>query len=120
MAACGAASPRPAATDWRDAATDGGCADRERVRPICLRAVQTRCESERGDCEAACEPRLGPGSSEKAPALRGDIEGDNCREGCRVRMSTCRAALEIRCPAVCAEEAGPPLRPDDWPAPAGE
>jgi hypothetical protein len=80
---------------------ENGCEDRVRARPICLRAVETRCASMRSDCEARCEPRLGPGNSEKEPALRGDMEADRCREGCRQQDLGCRHALADRCPRPC-------------------
>jgi hypothetical protein len=88
--------PQPTAT-----AGDGGCEDRARARLVCLGAVDARCDSLRGDCEARCEPRLGPGNSEKEPALRGDMEADRCREGCRETDRGCRRGLADRCPRPC-------------------
>jgi len=86
-------------------APGASCDDRARARPICLGAMQSQCRSQRGDCEAACEPRTAPGSSEKEPALRGDIEADRCREGCRQSATACERTLGARCPETC--DAGP-------------
>jgi hypothetical protein len=82
------------------------CEERARARPICLAAIESQCRSQRGDCEAGCEPRSGPGSSEKEPALRGDIEADRCREGCRQSATACGRTLGARCPSACDADAG--------------
>jgi hypothetical protein len=86
-------------------ATGGSCDDRARARPICLAAVKSQCLSQQNECEAGCQNRSGPGSSEKEPALRGDIEADNCRDGCRQSGTACLRTLVARCPTPC--EAGP-------------
>jgi hypothetical protein len=41
------------------------------------------CARQQATCEAACEPRELPGSTEKEPAMRGDLEAERCREQCR-------------------------------------
>jgi hypothetical protein len=82
-------------------APGSSCDERARARPICLGATESQCRSQRGDCEAGCEPRSGPGSSEKEPALRGDMEADRCREGCRQDATACARALGARCPTAC-------------------
>jgi hypothetical protein len=86
--------------------SEGSCDERARARALCLSAVQGRCGSMRADCEARCEPRLGPGNSEKEPALRSDIEAERCREGCRQDDRGCRHALIVRCPRPCQDDAG--------------
>jgi hypothetical protein len=86
-------------------ATGGSCDDRARARPICLAAVKSQCLSQQNGCETGCQPRTGPGSSEKEPAIRGDIEADNCRDGCRQSGTACLRTLGARCPSPC--EAGP-------------
>lgn len=48
------------------------------------------CERERAQCESGCESRILPGSSEKAPELRGEIEADRCRNSCRTAYDACR------------------------------
>jgi hypothetical protein len=108
--ACGAGSPDAAVVDSQALSLptlgdDAGCADRDRAQPVCLQAVAARCTSQRTDCEAMCESRQQPGSSEKEPALRGDFEADRCNEGCRVGAGACRSALAARCPRRCAGEA---------------
>lgn len=103
---CGGGNAEVAPADALALPADAGCADLARVRPVCLRAAEARCASQQGDCEAQCEPRLGPGSSEKEPALRGDIEADRCRERCRVGLPACRTALAARCPNACEPDAG--------------
>jgi hypothetical protein len=64
LAACGASNAAPAPTTY------AGCARQEAV------------------CEASCEPRELPGSSEKEPAMRGDLEAERCREQCRTAGCT--------------------------------
>ena len=41
------------------------------------------CTQRAAECEASCAPAILPGSSEKEPALRGDIEAERCHERCR-------------------------------------
>jgi hypothetical protein len=41
------------------------------------------CARQQAACEAACQPRELPGSSEKEPFTRSDMEADRCREQCR-------------------------------------
>jgi hypothetical protein len=41
------------------------------------------CARQQAACEASCEPREMPGSSDKMPVERGDIEADRCRAQCR-------------------------------------
>lgn len=105
-ASCGGGNAEVAPPEAVTVAADAGCAELARVRPLCLRASEGRCASQEGDCEAQCQPRLGPGSSEKEPALRSDLEEDRCRERCRVGLPACRAALAARCPNACEPEAG--------------
>jgi hypothetical protein len=100
---CGGGNAEVAPAEALTVAPDAGCADLARVRPICLRAAEARCASQQGDCEAQCEPMLGPGSSEKEPALRADIDADRCRQRCRAGVPACRAALAARCPNACEE-----------------
>jgi hypothetical protein len=102
---CGGGNAEVAPAESLTVAPDAGCADLARVRPMCLRAAEARCASQQGDCEAQCEPRLGPGSSEKEPALRSDIEADRCRQRCRVGVPACRATLAARCPNACEPDA---------------
>jgi hypothetical protein len=87
-------------------AAGGSCEDRARAAPVCLQAAQSRCRSQRGDCEAACEPRQQPGSSEKEPALRGDMEAERCRQGCRQYETACGSTLQARCPTPCGTSGG--------------
>jgi hypothetical protein len=105
---CGGGNAEVASPEAFTVPPDAGCADLARVRPICLRASEARCASQQGDCEAQCEPRLGPGSSEKEPALRSDIEADRCRQRCRVGVPACVSALSARCPNACEPDAGAP------------
>ena len=121
LGACGGGAPAPAApapavadgapsaeaTPLTDLplATGGTCEDRARARPLCLAAAEGQCRSQRSDCEAGCQPRLGPGSSEKEPALRGDIEEEHCREGCRTGETACRQSIVARCPTACGTPA---------------
>jgi hypothetical protein len=105
-AACGGGNVESVPPEALNVPPDAGCADLARVRPLCLRAAEGRCSSQEGDCEAQCQPRLGPGSSEKEPALRSDLEEDRCRERCRVGLPACRTALAARCPNACEPEAG--------------
>ena len=100
-AACGGGNAEVAPSESLTIPPDAGCPDLARARPICLRAAEARCASQQGDCEAMCEPRLGPGSTEKDPALRLDIEAERCRQRCRVGVPACRAALTARCPNAC-------------------
>jgi hypothetical protein len=46
----------------------------------------TDCSTQEAQCEAACASSSTslPGSSDKEPALRGDIEGERCRARCKV------------------------------------
>jgi len=63
------------------------------------------CERERAQCESGCESRILPGSSEKAPELRGEMEADRCRDSCRTSYDACRrsGALPFAHPgAACA------------------
>ena len=105
-AACGGGNVEPVPPEALNVPADAGCADLARVRPLCLRAAEGRCASQERDCESQCQPLLGPGSSEKEPALRSDMEEDRCRERCRVGLPACRAALASRCPNACEPEAG--------------
>ena len=41
------------------------------------------CASQEAACESSCEPREMPGSSEKEPFARGNLEAERCRERCR-------------------------------------
>ena len=84
-------------------APDAGCADRARARPLCLQAVEARCASLQAGCEAQCETRLAPGSTEKEPGLRTDLAADRCRERCRQASRGCRGAMAAACPATCGE-----------------
>jgi hypothetical protein len=102
---CGGGNAEVASPEALAVAPDAGCAELTRVRPLCLRAAEARCASQQGDCEAQCEPRLGPGSSEKEPALRSDIEADRCRQRCRVGVPACTQALAARCPNACEPDA---------------
>jgi hypothetical protein len=104
-ASCGGGNAEVAPVESVTVPADAGCADLARVRPLCLRAAEARCASQQQDCEAQCEPRLGPGNSEKEPALRGDIEADRCRERCRVGTPACRTAVAARCPNACEPDA---------------
>lgn len=104
-AACGGGTAEAVSPEALNVPPDAGCAGLARVRPLCLRAAEGRCASQEGDCEAQCQPRLGPGSSEKEPALRSDIEEDRCRERCRVGLPACRTALAARCPNACEPDA---------------
>ncbi len=47
------------------------------------------CEEQRANCEAACESRILPGSSEKAPEVRGEMEADRCRASCITPYDSC-------------------------------
>lgn len=105
-AACGGGNAEVPPAEALTLPADAGCADLARVRPLCLRAADARCASQQQDCEAQCQPRLGPGSSEKEPALRSDIEEDRCRERCRVGTPACQATLAARCPNACEPDAG--------------
>jgi hypothetical protein len=40
------------------------------------------CGRRQAQCEAACQPRELPGSSEKQPMTRGDLEEERCRQRC--------------------------------------
>jgi hypothetical protein len=102
---CGGGNAEVAAPEATTLPADAGCADLARVRPLCLRAAAGRCESQEADCEALCEPRLGPGSTEKDPALRSDIESDRCRQRCRVGAPACQQTLAARCPNACEPDA---------------
>ena len=86
-------------------AVDAGCPELTRARPLCLRAAEGTCGSQQRECEAQCEPRLGPGSTEKDPALRSDIEADRCRQRCSAGFPACRSALTSRCPNACEPDA---------------
>ncbi len=111
------ATPAPAVAETSGATSDatpisdlplaagGTCDDRARARPICVAAVKSQCLSQQNGCESGCQSRVLPGSSEKEPALRGDIEADYCRDGCRLSATACARALEARCPVPC--ETGP-------------
>ncbi len=103
---CGGGNAEVPPAEALAAPPDAACADLARVRPLCLRAAEAHCASQQEDCEAQCQPRLGPGSSEKEPALRSDIEEDRCRERCRVGTPACRTALGSRCPNACEPDAG--------------
>jgi hypothetical protein len=52
-----------------------------------------RCERQRASCEASCESRVLPGSSEKAPEVRGEMEADRCRQSCITPYEACRHAM---------------------------
>jgi hypothetical protein len=52
-----------------------------------------RCERQRASCEASCESRVLPGSSEKAPEVRGEMEADSCRQSCITPYEACRRAV---------------------------
>jgi len=80
---------------------------------VCLQAVETRCAAQQGQCEAACEPRSLPGSSEKHPDVSGDMAGERCRDSCRGVTPACRLALLPRCPTLCDASAR------DWLPPRG-
>jgi len=101
MFACGAGASSSAPPEIPVLGSDATCADRAQARPVCLQAVEARCASLNGSCEATCQPRLGPGSDEKSPALRGDLEEERCRQGCRETAQACRRSLLGRCPTVC-------------------
>src|ERR1700722_18023071 len=81
LVACGAGSMDNPATQIPLLGADAGCADRAQARPVCLRAFEARCASQRGDCEAGCEPRLGP-ETERRIVLP-EVEANRCRDGCR-------------------------------------
>jgi hypothetical protein len=102
---CGGGNAEIALPESTTLPADAGCADLARVRPLCLRAATARCASQEGDCEAQCQPLLGPGSSEKEPALRSDIEEDRCRQRCRVGVPACQQTLAARCPNACEPDA---------------
>jgi hypothetical protein len=51
------------------------------------------CERRRASCEAACESRSLPGSSEKSPELRGEMEAESCRHSCITPYESCRRAV---------------------------
>ena len=106
IAACGGGNAEVPPAEALTVPPDASCADLARVRPLCLRAAEARCASQQQDCEAQCEPRLGPGSSEKEPALRSDIESDRCRQRCRVGVPACQQTLAARCPNACEPDAG--------------
>lgn len=106
VASCGGGNADVASSEPVSLPADAGCADLARVRPLCLRAAFARCASQQQDCEALCEPRLGPGSSEKDPALRLDMEADRCRQRCGAGTPACRAVLGARCPNACEPDAG--------------
>jgi hypothetical protein len=111
LLACGASTP-PAEVPLPLLGSDATCADRAQTRPVCLQAVETRCASQQGQCEASCEPRSLPGSSEKHPDVGGDMAGERCRESCRGITPACRQALLPKCPTLC-DAAG------DWLPPRG-
>jgi hypothetical protein len=107
---CGTANnSAPAPSSGETAAStetvgDGGyCADHERARSVCIEAVAERCRGQSTGCEATCNAQLGsmPGSSEKEPAIRGDMESNQCRERCRQGYEPCLRALLVRCPQPC-------------------
>jgi len=102
---CGGGNAEVAPPEAMTLPADAGCADLARVRPLCLRAATARCASQESDCEGLCEPRLGPGSSEKEPALRSDLEEDRCRQRCRVGVPACQQTLAARCPNACEPDA---------------
>lgn len=47
------------------------------------------CARDEARCEAACASREMPGSSEKEPAIRGELEEERCRERCRSEGKPC-------------------------------
>ncbi len=53
------------------------------------------CEEQRASCEAACESRILPGSSEKAPEVRGEMEADRCRASCITPYDSCLRARAL-------------------------
>jgi hypothetical protein len=53
------------------------------------------CEEQRASCEAACESRILPGSSEKAPEMRGEMEADRCRASCITPYDSCQRARAV-------------------------
>jgi hypothetical protein len=98
------------------------CADRDRAHTLCTAAVASQCVTRRNECESRCEAsadeRLGPGSSEKEPALRGDIAAARCRQNCDLAAHECERPLLAQCPPPCvgapgaAADAGA-LQPDE-------
>ncbi|HEY5241415.1 MAG TPA: nuclear transport factor 2 family protein [Polyangiaceae bacterium] len=104
--ACGATTPPP--PELPVLGSDATCADRAQARPVCLQAVETRCAAQRGSCEAACQSRLLPGSSEKHPEVSGAVQEGPCREGCRQDARACAQSLVARCPTLCGANEGPP------------
>jgi hypothetical protein len=109
-AACAPGSPGKAPSQ-----TAPSCAERDRARPLCLRAAASRCASQRSNCEASCETRLATGNSEKDPALRRDIQEARCRDGCGPAALACERALLAQCPSLCVSDGGvmQPDEPDD-------
>jgi hypothetical protein len=107
----------PASPESAPGQTAPSCAERNRARPLCLRAAASRCASQRSDCEASCESRLSTGNSEKDPALRRDIQEARCRDGCGPAALACERSLLAQCPPLCASDGGA-MQPDE-PADAG-
>jgi hypothetical protein len=100
LLACGAGTS-PADAPLPVLGSDATCADRAQARPVCLQAVETRCASQRSACEASCQSRILPGSSEKHPELSGDLQEGPCRDGCRESSRACVQSLLVRCPTLC-------------------
>ena len=107
---CGASSIEPPSTEMPSLGADAGCADRAQARPLCLRAFEARCASQRRDCEASCEPRLGP-ETERRVVLP-DVEANQCRDGCRQNEQACRQSLLRQCPSLCDPQVG--ILAEDW------
>lgn len=99
------------------ATTRASCADRDRAHGLCVAAVASQCATGRTECESRCEAsadaRLGPGSSEKEPALRGDIRGARCRQECDLAVHECERPLLAQCPSPCVGPPGAALSPED-------
>jgi hypothetical protein len=114
--ACSGAPVRQALAD-QSATTLASCADRDRAHGLCVAAVASQCAAGRAECESRCEAsadaRLGPGSSEKEPALRGDIRGARCRQECDFAVHECERPLLAQCPSPCVGPPGAAFSPGD-------
>jgi hypothetical protein len=86
------------------------CADRDRAHSLCTGAVASQCVALRNECESRCatssDVRLGPGSSEKEPAIRGDIAATRCRQSCDIATHECERPLLAQCPSPCVGAPG--------------
>ncbi|HEX3344668.1 MAG TPA: hypothetical protein VHS09_08845, partial [Polyangiaceae bacterium] len=112
LLACAAGAPAP---EIPVLGSDATCADRAQARPVCLRAVEERCASQAGACEASCPSRILPGSSEKHPELSGDMREGPCRDGCREGARACMQSLLGRCPTLCGPgDPAPAPSTGDW------